>query len=449
MPNRYNEVLSFSFTWPPTIPISACATRPSRPSDALRLPSPARYLATRYQNGPGALKPYIAYALGELLDWTLARQFIDDLQTARHHEQVLWIQSLALALAELNIDACVDTLVNMLRMPPRSVAVTALLALGKLARQPDLLDPYTADFADDFGEWQIFANARQQIELRTHWSIEDYLDKIFDLNTAFHPRLVLALNHFSAADVREGLEFFRDDMYRLRLAEVLARLQHPETVAWFDELIGSENLLLSPPLSLSDPALTDILKTLQYRSDQAFEPWLLQWRDRCLTGSDDHLYEAWLRTCALTLPDGGTLLAAHMLGEGVLHLSQARKVILINELVNHVLSVFGDAPRRQIMADELEAWLYIETDFHVIGRLLRAMGQIRYSNTKLAWCAKKHLRDRQVLPAVLQFFQNCPQAHALGWLLSILPRVQDDRATITSLLRGDGRSGRQHRSQTA
>ena len=31
-------------------------------------PLAARYLATRYQTGPESLKPYIAYALGELLD---------------------------------------------------------------------------------------------------------------------------------------------------------------------------------------------------------------------------------------------------------------------------------------------------------------------------------------------------------------------------------------------
>ncbi|WP_089936257.1 HEAT repeat domain-containing protein [Candidatus Entotheonella palauensis] len=390
-------------------------------------PLAARYLATRYQTGPGALKPYIAYALGELLDWTLYRQFIDDLQTARQNEQVLWTQSLALALAELNVDACIDTLIDMLHAQPRSVAVSALLALGKLAQQPDILDAYTTHFAEDFVEWQMFANARQQIELRTRWSIEDDLDKIFDLNTAFHPRLILALNRFSAADVREGLEFFRDDKYRLRLAEVLARLPHPETAVWYDELIMSEDL--------SDPELTAILTALQHRSDQAFEPLLMQWRDRCLTGSDDALFETWLRTCATTLPNGGNILAASMLGDGVPDLSQARKVIFINELVDYVLSVFGDAPRRRIMADRLEAWLHIETDFPVIGRLLRAMGQIRSSGAKSVWLAKKYLRDQDVLPSALQFFQYGSQEHALEWLLSILPRVQNDRATIAALLR--------------
>jgi HEAT repeat protein len=390
-------------------------------------PLAARYLATCYQSGPEALKPYTAYALGELLDWTLSRQFIDDLQSARRNTQVLWTQSLALALAELNVDACVDTLVDMLRAQPRSVAVSALLALGKLAHQPDILDPYTTDFAGDFVEWQMFTSARQQIELRTRWSIEDYLDKIFDLNTALHPRLVLALNRFAATDVREGLEFFRDDMYRLRLAEMLARLPHPETIGWYGELIVSEDL--------SDSALTAILKALQYRSDQAFEPLLLQWCDRCLTGSDDGLYDAWLCTCALTLPDGGRILATHVLGEGVLRLSQTRKIILINQLVNHVLSVLRDRSRRRMIAERLEAWVHLETDVHVIGRLLRAMGQIRYASAKLVGFAKRYLQDREVLSSALQFFQHCPQAPALAWLLSILPRVRDDRATSVSLLR--------------
>ncbi|PON11742.1 hypothetical protein C2W62_43225, partial [Candidatus Entotheonella serta] len=103
-------------------------------------PLAARYLATRYQTGPPALKPYIAYALGELLDCTLAQQFLDDLRTAQRNEQILWTESLALALAELNVDTCIDTLVDMLRVQPRSVAISALLAMGKLAQEPDVLE---------------------------------------------------------------------------------------------------------------------------------------------------------------------------------------------------------------------------------------------------------------------------------------------------------------------
>ncbi len=253
------------------------------------------------------------------------------------------------------------------------------------------------------------------------------MDKIFDLDTGCHPRLVLALNRFAAAEVREGLEFFRDDVYRLRLAEVLARLQHPETAAWYDELIGSADL--------SAPELAAILQSLQCRSDSAFEPLLQQWRARCLSGSDDDLYGTWLRTCLFTLPDGGAILTAEMLGDSVLQLSQDRKGILINQLADYGLSVLGDAPRHQRIADGLAAWLQVETDLHIVGRLLRAMGQIRYSSAKLVKLAKRHLQNREVLPSVLQFFQHCPHEPALEWLLSILPQVQDDRATIAALLR--------------
>ena len=390
-------------------------------------PLAARYLATCYQSGPAALKPYIAYALGELLDRTLAPQFLDDLQTARRKEQVLSAQSLALALAELNVEACVEMLVDMLRAQPRSVAIAALLALGKLARQTDVLDPHATDFADDFVEWRVFTSAREQIELRACWTIEDYLDMLFDLNAAWPARLALALSRFSAAEVREGLEYFRDAAYRLRLAEVLARLPHIEAAAWCGELIASEDL--------SDAELTDILKALHYRSDAAFEPLLLQWRDRCLSSLDDDLYEAWLRACALTLPDGGRVLSTHVLSEGVQHLSRARKIILINQLVHHVFAVFRHRPRCRLIADELEAWALCESDARVIGRLLRAMGQIRSTSSSLIGLAKASLQDREVLPSALQFFQYCPQAQALDWLLAILPRMRRERDVSALLLR--------------
>ncbi len=340
---------------------------------------------------------------------------------------MLWAQSLALALAELNVVACVETLVDMLRIQPRSVAVSALLALGKLAEAPNLLDAYADEFSEDFVEWQIFTSARQQIELRARWSIEDYLDKIFDLSTPFHPALALTLNRFAGEDVREGLEFFRDEIYRLRLADVLAHLHHPDTAQWFEELVMSDEA--------TDDVLTALFTALQNRSDQGFEPLLSQWRERCLSSPDDRLYEAWLRACALTLPDGSRVFVTQVLGDNVVAISQVRKIILINQLTDHALSILGDADRLRTMAEGLENWLFIETDYQIIGRLLRALGQIRFSSDKSAWLAKKHLRDREVQPSALQFFQSCPQPLAFDWLLSILPRVRDDRSAIAALLR--------------
>jgi hypothetical protein len=129
------------------------------------------------------------------------------------------------------------------------------------------------------------------------------------------------------------------------------------------------------------------------------------------------------------------VLVTHVLSEDVLHVSQARKIRLINQLVNHVLSIFRDRPRRRLIADRLAAWVALETDLAVIGRLLRAMGQIRYANADLVHLAKRYLQVPEVLPSALQFFQNCPQAQALEWLLSTLPQVRDDRATSASWLR--------------
>lgn len=137
----------------------------------------------------------------------------------------------------------------------------------------------------------------------------------------------------------------------------------------------------------------------------------------------------------MTLPDGGTILATELLSEGILPLSQTRKVIVINQLVDSVLSVLGDVPRYQHIADGLEAWLHFETDLHIAGRLLRAMGQIRYSSAQLVKWAKKHLQNQEVLPSALQFFQHCPHEPALEWLLAVLPEVQNDRALLASLLR--------------
>ena len=272
-------------------------------------PLAARYLATRYRVGSLALKPYVAYALGELVDGTLARQFGQDLGMAREREHVLWAQSLALTLAALKLDDSVDALVALLRVEPRPVAVSALLALGKVARDCAILEPYAADFRDDFVEWQLYTQARQQIKQRAQSSIEDGLEAVFDLQQTFRPELVGELHPFADVEVREGLEFFRDEVHRLRLAEVLAYLRHASAIDWIAELLD--------PADLTDQAFAEILTALQPRVDAALEPLLLDWQRRCLSSPDDGLYDAWCRTCALCLPHGGSVLLALIAESGV------------------------------------------------------------------------------------------------------------------------------------
>lgn len=391
-----------------------------------RAPLAARYLATRYCVGPAALKPYLAHALGELLDGALITQFVKDLHEACQSEQILWAQSLVLALTELKVSDCVDTLVKLSRAEPRSIAMSALLALGKLSRDPSILDASASDFGDDFVEWQIRTNARHQIELRARWSIEDYLEQIFDLDTPFHPGLALELNHFPAEEVRAGLELFQETAYGVRLAQVLAHLRHADVSDWYAAFLD--------PAHLEDTAFTAVLEAMQYRVDDALEPTLVAWQERCLASPDDILYEAWLRTCVLTLPEGGRVLMTFMRSDAFSTLCEARKILVINQLADHGLAVLGDERRLKMVVHGLETLLGSETEPRVIRRVLRAFAQIRRASARAVRLAKKYLEHWEVLPAALHFFQFCPQKNAIEWILNAVRFALDNREIMPSLL---------------
>jgi HEAT repeat protein len=388
-------------------------------------PLAARYLATRYTTGPAVLRPYVAHALGELLDNTLVLRFLADLPEACASEQVLWIQSLVLALGELKVDACMDHLVRLLNARPHAVALSALLALGKLARDPDLLDGFTTDENHDFVEWQLRTTMRQQIVLRSHWSIEDYLEQLFDLETPLHAGLVLELNRFPAHDVREGLALFQDGNYRVRLAEVLVRLRYPEAAEWYADLLDVAHA--------TDDELASILTALHSQTTSACEALLAQWRGRCVTSQNDMLYEAWLRACAL-LPAGEHVLVAFMQSEAFTTQSVTRQIIAINQFVDCALSALGDDRRLKAMVSRLETLLLHVREPEVSGRILRAFAQLRVAGTKVVGFARKHLTDADLLPSVLQFFRFCPQRQAFDWLTRLVPTTGNKPDLAASLL---------------
>lgn len=388
-------------------------------------PLAARALATHYVHGPAALKPYIAQALGELQDRTLTTQFMQDLQTAMAQQQVLWAQSLVFALAELKVDACLPDLLRLRHAPSRSMALAALLAIGKLARQPDLLESATASEMDDFVEWQIRTNARQQIALRARWSIGDSLERLFDPEQPLLPGLVLELNNFPAAEVHQGLTMCRHRS-RLRMAAILARLDYPEVSQWSADLLD--------PTTVPDEELTLIIEALQTRHDQAFEPVLLAWRRRCLRSPHDALYAAWLRTCALTLPHGGQLLAHFLHSACFASQPVARRITALNQFVDHGLACLGEATVVQSIVSVLDALLDQEADPGVVGRILRGFAQLRHPSPKAFAFAQAHLVDPDVVPSVLQFLRYCPHQHALQWLLDWATNSEPPRALVPALL---------------
>ena len=390
-------------------------------------PLAARYLATRYRVGPLALKPYVVQALGELVDGVLVNQFEQDLTTAREGEHVLWTQSLTLALADLNAEDSVSELVELLQAEQRAVAVSALLALGKVAREPAILEPFEADFRTDFVEWQLYTQAKQLIEQRVSWSIEDVLEWVFDLKQPFQPGRVGELQHFLAAEVREGLEFFCDATHQLRLAEVLAYLRHRGVVDWMSELLDLT--------AMTDQELTDVFIALQPRADQALEPLLRACQHRSLSSLDDDLYEAWCRTCVLCLPQGGAVLLELMGSEVYTQLSLPRKVMTINQVVDYGLSVLGDEAATNIVVAGLEAVLDQEHAWLIQGRILRGLAQLRLSGPVAAEFAKAHLGDSLLLPSILQYLQICPQPQGLAWLTErVYERAGDMAAPLLAAM---------------
>src|SRR5262249_11304239 len=150
------------------------------------------------------------------------------------------VKNLVLTLGELKVRDAIPHFARLAtdRESPE-IALSAIVSFGKVGRDPRLLEKLEPVYSRDLLEYQIFSGAVAQARLRSQWTLEDYLTKLFDA-PAPDRSLPLELNAFGASDVRAGLGLFHEPKQYSRLLFALSRLDFPEAVGWYQELFDFE-----------------------------------------------------------------------------------------------------------------------------------------------------------------------------------------------------------------
>ena len=199
----------------------------------------------------------------------MAHEFVEELPRALKAQQSELVKNLVLTLGELKVQEALPLLEQLAadRSNPQT-ALSALVSIGKIARDPKVLEALEHRFQDDPFEYQLFTGVKTQVQFRSQWRLEDYLSRIFE-SPSFHRSLPFELSHFKPEDVREGLSLFKGDKHLERLCLALSKVDFPGISAWYAKLIDfnkldahGASLVLTSLASHLDPAMREPLGQL-------------------------------------------------------------------------------------------------------------------------------------------------------------------------------------------
>jgi HEAT repeat protein len=373
----------------------------------------ARFLVNFYQHCSTVVRPSVVSALGSIPDRTLAADFLSELPKALDANEIMMLKSLVVTLAELKVTEAIPYFEKiMTETDNRSLALCALLGMGKLSRSPTSLNLFETYFEKDPFEYQIFINVRSQIQFRAEWRLEDYLLKLFEAES-FHPSLPFELNTFPREEQKTGLQIFSgNNEYFQRLCVALSKISHPDIGTWYLEFFDFDKLTREQTFN--------ILESMQGHCTRSLFEALIQLKSRSLRDSSSPIFEKWLQTVSLCVPEAEVEFRDFMLGPKYTSLRPEEKIITINHLVNYALTLHGNDDRIQAIVRDLEQHLLGETSIVVQSRILRALGQMQCQSNKIVAFVKDRLFDKHLTPSCLFFLEKVPQRTAYSWVVKVI-----------------------------
>lgn len=355
----------------------------------------ARFLSEFYKFAPENLKPACVLALGKLSDRRLLPEFLQDLDKAFKNQQTLLVKNLVLALGELKAQAAISMLVTIAKNKTfRDVALSAVVSLGKIAKNTKVFNELETYFKNDSFEYQIFNAAKSQCQFRSGWKLEDYLNKIVTQGT-FHPALLLEFNAFPVADVKAALDMLADDELSPMLFQILAKIEFPEVVAWYKEYsqLVNERNQEEFLLSLSAHAKTDLLQVLEKFTDIKNKYYI---KAHLLNAANPELE-----------------LKKFILSDDFKNVSETEQIQILNDFYYYLLAYKPNEKLFSQCLKTLEAFAIDGKSLKpkALGRIIRLFGQLGYSSPKLnQFVFSKHGDQRK---SCLVYFES--QAQSYFW----------------------------------
>lgn len=361
-----------------------------------------KYLVQYYKNGAEHLKPAVVLALAEAHDRQLVNQFVTDLEEAYNKKRQYLTKNLIYAVGELKCREAKKTLTEIIQTTQfKDLALSALIALGKITRDLSDIAVFEKKFISDTFEYQIFQNVKNQVMLRANWKAEDYLQKIFE-EKSYHPAMPLELNTFSEVDVRAGLDLFAAPDRQKPLFDILAKVSFSNTANWYKEFLNG----------IADINFDLFRSSLCYQhSDSYLE---------LINSKKDIKDEQWFRLVISCLPSADKVFIELFNSEAYENLAASDKIVVINQYLNWGLVYRLDDKKMNVFEKQLEALLSSETNVDVQSRLIRSFSQMSFSSSKINAFVKQNLFKKELIASCLFYFERAPSAVAVDLLESYI-----------------------------
>ena len=351
-------------------------------------PLPRRFLNHQYKTGPSYLKPALIKALAAIPDRTLAHEFFEDLKKAIANDHDLLAKNLTLALGEFKYSPAADFLFEIAsNKKNRDLALSAAVSLGKILRDPLKFEILESQFKKDSFEYQIYSASLHQIQFRSQWKLEDYLQKYYS-GQKYHPALFFEIVSFAESEINAGLELFATEAH---LEKTLLLLSHlPFSI--------SESHYLKILSTTTDK--NEVFSSLSQHQSVDFKKLILQFKDIKNI--------AWLDALSNGLPNADEIFKDLFSSDEYTHLTDDHKMQILNSFSDFLNTYAGDSKKMNACGKWIESCLINEKNESIAGRWLRLISDSNYESTLVTAYVSKNIKNKNSVASGLYYMKSNP-----------------------------------------
>ncbi len=356
-----------------------------------------RFLNHQYQTGPSHLKPAIIKALAAIPDRTRAADFLEDLKKSLTQNQNLLSKNLTLALGEFKYAPAIDLLFQIAAdKKQRDLALSAIVSLGQILRTTEKFVNLESDFKKDSFEYQIYTTSLHQIQFRSQWKLEDYLQKFYSTDK-YHPALFFEIASFSNADIKAGLELFITPENTEKTLILLSHLRFDVCIDLYEKYASEIG---------SDFVLNSLIK----QNDSRFKKIILD--------SKNIKNSTWLDCVSSVLPNADEIYKDTLNSTDYSDLNESEKMNVINFFSDYLCAMTGDSKKVNTCGKWIEVLLANEKNENVQGRWIRLLSDSSFESSSLNTFLAKNITHKKLCASILYYLKNNPH-HNFSELLLV------------------------------
>lgn len=372
-------------------------------------PISRHFLSNCYKNGPQFLKSTLCQIFSKQLNNSLCADFRIDLKKSIAADQFHLAKNLILALGELKDQQATKSLIEIAQNKnQRELAVCAIISLGKILRDPDLLlqlGHYIVQ--NDPIEQEIFSNALTQIQFRSQWTLEDYLEKFFT-NKHVHPGILLEIITFPASEIQEKLQKYPFLEFQNRYLQLYKKMPAEVIQKWVSQLSADDSEIIQ----------NEIFGVIAEQPSSLHSDFLFKHQDLKQI--------EWLRSVAFGLPEADKIILHLYKAKHYHDLDPKGKIQFINVLSEYLTSSVVDLKVMKNLTSIIETEIETETEPSIQSRWIRLAAEIGFTSPVLQKLFLKLNQQENLQGSLLYYLEHGPKNQNLELFIEIHKKLEPD-----------------------